>query len=216
MENDTAAFAAAELIPTAPSPEADSETEQQLTDSINQLWSVHIQAQSIIKKTKGELAAIRNNLAERLHTMKTLLARPGRGGQWTSFLSQHGIPRTSADRLVTSHDKLLSADGNGTSGAIKELSCEEIDQAAKSVWSRLHTKLASHQAKYEFFSKLLIASGAPYETFGDGILILLDPPPAQEATAVALAAPDDLVPTAAHTESNPLPPADASLSGMSL
>jgi len=41
-----------ELIPTSISPNVDSATEQQLTDAITEPWSVHVQAQSIVKKQK--------------------------------------------------------------------------------------------------------------------------------------------------------------------
>jgi hypothetical protein len=187
MQNDTAVITGTELIPTAISTDTDSDTEKTLTDAITELWSVHVQAQSIVRKTKGELKAVRHNLAEHLFTMKLLLARPGRGGQWSSFLSQHNIPRTSADRLVSAHERFLSVDGNRTAGATKELSDEEIAQVAKTTWARLRNKLGTHQALYQFFSRLIVESGIPYDTFDDGILILLDPVQAPEAPAAATA-----------------------------
>jgi hypothetical protein len=94
----------------------------------------------------------------------------------------HGIPRTTADRLVARHEKLIGQNGNGTDGAIKALTNEEIDQAAKATWSKLQGKLGTHQAKYRFFSRLIVESGTPFEQFDDGVLILI-PPPAQEAAA---------------------------------
>jgi hypothetical protein len=191
METDTAVLTSTEVIPTAISPEASSEAEQALTTAISELWSVHVQAQSIVRKTKEELKIVRDNLASRLYEMKLLLARPGRAGQWTSFLSERGIPRTSADRLVIAHEKSIGQDGNGTDGAIKELTNEEIDQAAKSVWARVGKKLGTHQAKYRFFSKLIIESGAPFEEFDDGVLLLL-PVLVQEATAAATAPAGDV------------------------
>jgi hypothetical protein len=186
MQYDTAVINGTELVPTATSHVADSETEQHLAATITELWNVHARAQTIVKKTKDELKAVRDSLAERLYTMKLLLARPGRGGQWFSFLTEHAIPRTTADRLASSHEKSLGLDGNRTSGATK-LTDEEIDQVAKSVWARLQTKLASHRAIYHFFSRLIIASGIPYEMFDDGILILLDPVQAPEAPAAVSA-----------------------------
>ena len=191
MENDTAVIAATELIPTAPAPEAEAETEEQLTVAIDELWTIHAQAQSIVKRTKEELKAVRNNLAARLYEMKLLLARPGRNGQWSSFLVEHGIARTSADRLVARHEKSISLDENGTAGAITELTNEEIDHVAKSVWSRVKKSLATHQAKYRFFSKLIIESGAPFEEFDDGVLLLL-PVLVQEATDAATAPAGDV------------------------
>ena len=167
------------VIPTLAPTDVDSATEQELAHAITELWSVHVQAQQIVKKTKADLKAIRTNLAEHLYSMKLLLARPGRGGQWSGFLSQHGISRTSADRLVSSHEKSLNPDGISTNGAITD---EEIKKIAQSVWSRLQKQLVCHREIYQFFSKLIVESHVPYETFDDGVLILL-PLSAQEAPA---------------------------------
>ena len=158
-----------ELIPTSISPNVDSATEQQLTDAITEPWSVHVQAQSIVKKTKADLKAVRTNLAAHLHTMKLLLAKPGRAGGWSSFLIQHNISRTSADRLCAFHEKSLNPAGNGTSGATTD---EEIEKMAQSVWARLEKKLKGHREKYLFFTRVITESAIPTEEYDDGILLL--------------------------------------------
>ncbi|MFZ1005874.1 MAG: hypothetical protein WAN65_03495 [Candidatus Sulfotelmatobacter sp.] len=190
MEIDTAVITTTALIPTAISSEIEAETEQQIAATITELWTIHTQVKISVKRTKKELAAVRSNLAERLHSMKQLLARPGRAGQWSGFLAERGISRTSADRLVSSHEKLIGVDGNGTAGAIKELTPEKMKQLAKSTWSKVRKNLETHRAMYEFFSQLIIESGVAHEDFDDGILVLLDPPPALEAAAGAEVVPD--------------------------
>ena len=55
MEIDTAVITTTALIPTAISSEIEAETEQQLAATITELWSVHVQAKSIVKRTKEEL-----------------------------------------------------------------------------------------------------------------------------------------------------------------
>jgi hypothetical protein len=157
------------VIPTTISPEADSVSEQELTNAITELWSIHVQAQTIVRKKKDELKLVRTNLAERLYTMKALLAKPGRGGQWSSFLIQHGISRTSADRLVTFHEKSINPDGNSTSGAITD---EEIAKLAESVWAKLEKRLKGHSEKYLFFSRLIMESSTKSEEYEDGILLI--------------------------------------------
>jgi hypothetical protein len=169
------------VIPPAISPEADSATEQQLADAITELWSVHVQAQSIVKKTKADLKAVRTNLAAHLHTMKLLLAKPGRAGGWSSFLSQHNISRTSADRLCAFHEKSLNPAGNGASGAIPD---EEIKKMAQSVWARLEKKLKGQREKHLFFASMITESGIPTEEYDDGVLILI-PEPAPEPSVPA-------------------------------
>jgi hypothetical protein len=96
------------LIPRAVQPEQlDAEAERKLTTDINDLWSVHIQAQNTVAATNDELKVIRQHLGERLHEMKLLLARPGRNGQCSPFLQGQGIPRSTADRLVAGHERSL-------------------------------------------------------------------------------------------------------------
>lgn len=184
--------------------------EAQLADDIRELWQVHTLAQTSLHKTREEFRLIRSNLAERLYEIKAVLSCPGRAGQWSSFLTSKGIPRTTGDRLVASHEKSISQNGNGTSGATKKLSDDGIAQVAKTTWARLGKKLGTHEAIYQFLSKLIIESGIPFETFDDGILILL-PVTAQEPTA-ATAPVEDVVPTTTHTESTPTPADGALLS----
>ncbi len=145
------------VIPTTSEPIL--EDEQKLTNQIIELWSVHVEGQSVLRRTKDELVAVRRRLAESLHMMKQILARPGRGGQWSSFLTERGIARTTADRLVAGHTKSRNANGNGTSGAISELTDEEIAELAKAVWSKLRKKLGNDRAAYVFLGRLAAESG---------------------------------------------------------
>jgi len=59
--------------------------ETRLAKEIEQLWSVHSQTQTALGRTKGELRAIRLELGRGLYEMKSLLACPGRAGQWSKF-----------------------------------------------------------------------------------------------------------------------------------
>jgi len=163
-----------EFIPTANSPEADSETEQILAAAITDLWSFHVQAQTIARKTNEELKAIRRNLGERLHAMKRLLARPGRAGQWTSFLNQHGIPRTTADRLVSSHAKSLAPDTNSTAGEIREPSDVEISKLFTAIWPRCEKVLTTPKSQYDLLRCFISRSGLAHE-WQDHYIIVCEP-----------------------------------------
>jgi len=48
----------------------ESEEERRLVGEIVELWEVHVQAKSVVKKTKEELKSIRERLSERLHQNK--------------------------------------------------------------------------------------------------------------------------------------------------
>jgi len=105
--------------------------EAQLAKDIGDLWAVHAQSQSLLGKTRDELKIVRANLAERLYELKSVLSCPGRSGQWSGFLASEKIPRTTADRLVSLHEKSINVDGNRTDGATKKLSDDGIAQVAK-------------------------------------------------------------------------------------
>lgn len=56
------------LVPTAVhSAQLGAEAQRKLATDINDLWSMHIQAQNTVATTKDELKVIRQRLGERLH-----------------------------------------------------------------------------------------------------------------------------------------------------
>jgi hypothetical protein len=151
------------LIATAvPSAQPDTEAERKLTTDINYLWSVHVQAQNTVATTKDELKVIRQRLGERLHEMKLLLARPGRNGQWSSFLQQQGIPRSTADRLVAGHERSRAPETNCVSDAIHEPTEQDIQKLFTSVWPRLAKTLTTPESVYDFVRCILTRADTPH------------------------------------------------------
>lgn len=176
--------------PTVRGTDATTETEQRLTTEITELWAVHTDVQSAVNRTQQELKAIRQSLGERLYSMKQLLAKPGCKGEWTSFLSTHGISRTTADRLCASHEKSLGGE-NGTIGAVRELTDDEIVELAKATWKKLEKKLGSKRVVYSFLGRLIAESGLSNFKFNRGDqrgLALVNPD--ADSTAQATAATD--------------------------
>ena len=107
-----ASVTADEEPPVASTPE-----EVQLTKEIDQLWTAHSQAQGALQKnrevtakSRENAAKIRADLAGRLNKLKALLSRPGRGGRWSSFLTDQQIPRSTADSLVRAYKKTLNSE----------------------------------------------------------------------------------------------------------
>jgi hypothetical protein len=93
--------------------------EPQLVGEIADLWRIHGQTQGTLKKSREEIKRIRADLSERLHQLKAVLSRPGRGGAWSSFLGAQKIPRSTADRLVRGHEKMIAVkEGNCTTEQI--------------------------------------------------------------------------------------------------
>jgi hypothetical protein len=137
-------------------PAEERESEVSLSKEIVALWSTHQDGKASAKRTREDLKAIRSDLGERLHAMKALLARTGRGGQWASYLRQHRIPRTTADRCVRDHEENLNPGSKkGTSGAISEPTEADVTKFFERLLPRLRSALATQQAVFDFVCHLL-------------------------------------------------------------
>ncbi len=86
--------------------------------------------------------------------MKQMLAKPGRGGQWSSFLEERQIPRATADRLVARHLRSLDPDANRLSEPVSEPTEEEVQRLFIAVWPKLRRTLRSQQSLDLFIALL--------------------------------------------------------------
>jgi hypothetical protein len=156
--------------PTTVQPD-EATMETQLAAEIKTLWSDHVRLSASRKVTSQELRQLRARLAERLHEMKSLLARPGRGGQWRSWLRERKIPRSTADRLVARYAEALGGDGNVLSGAISEPTAPTAEKLAMSVWSSLKKVLVTCGSVVQFIGGFAQVSGVPHEWREEGLMI---------------------------------------------
>ena len=133
-----------------------------------------------IKNETQKFRSLRDELGRHLSEMKQVLARPGRGGQWSSFLKEHKIPRATADRLVQKYERSPNPNVNRLIESIPEPTEEEIQKLFNAVWPRLRRVLTTPSSVYHFVSALASASEDPcFEVREDGILI---PKPSAENT----------------------------------
>ncbi len=161
----------AEAQPGTTQPD-DGANETQPTQEISDLWSDHVRLSANHKTTAKELRQIRASLAERLAAMKSLLSRPGRGGQWRGWLRQRGIPRSTADRLVARHaETLCSHDENVLSGAISEPAKPTAEKLAETVWPSLRKVLTTGESVVEFIGCFAKVSGVAHEWREEGLMI---------------------------------------------
>jgi len=149
---NTDAVNATESLATDFPPQADSQKE--LGETITNLWSAHVNAKNAARATNEELGRIRAKLGEQLSEMKQILAKPGRGGQWSSFLMERGIPRASADRLVARYQRSLDPNANRLTEADSEPTEEEVQRLFIAVWPKLRRTLRSQQSVLLFVDLL--------------------------------------------------------------
>jgi hypothetical protein len=158
-------------IPSNIPPEA-APTERSLTADITELWAVHVQAQTVAKKTNGELKAIRQRLGESLYQMKQLLARPGRAGQWRSFLAARGIPRSNGDRYVREYSKSIAPTQScSTEASFHEPTEAELGSLFAAIWPKLERRLTTSRARYDFVRCIAFRSGLKYDWQDNGLFI---------------------------------------------
>jgi len=121
--------------------------------------------------------------------MKQILARPGRGGLWSSWLKARGIPRATADRLVANYERSLHPDSNCLTESISEPSEEEIQTLLEKIAPKLRRVLRTPASAYRFI-ELLASSfeGLDRRNTEEGFRIVK---PCQEAAAEVEPAPTE-------------------------
>jgi hypothetical protein len=161
-----------ETTPTAPTaqvPTIIDSAETQLANEIGDLWQVHTEAQTSLHKTRYELKLIRANLSRRLHELKFVLSRPGRGGAWSSFLEGQKIPRSTADRLVRGHERSLVTEDriNCASEQITEPTEITVQRYMQGLWPRLSRFLATPESVELFIAALRETAAKSFAANGE-------------------------------------------------
>jgi hypothetical protein len=183
VENTIIQEPEAEAQPGTAQPD-DTAIETQLTQEISDLWGNHVRLSADCNATAKELRQIRATLAERLAAMKSLLSRPGRGGQWRSWLRERGIPRSTADRLASRHAETLGTADNVPTEAISDAGEDKVERLCAAMWPRLAKTLKDDSAVYAFICRLAAISEIGCELSDRGLLVL------RPALDVAVAAMD--------------------------
>jgi hypothetical protein len=206
MQDSIAENTSTELVATAALPE--TETQQKLADEIAELWATHVEAQTVVNKTKTELKAIRQRLGERLYEMKQILARPGRNGQWSPWLKQQKISRATADRLVQRFGANLPG-CESTHESIPGPSKETAEKLAKSVWQRFGKLLTTDESVILFIDRIAELSGVGHERREEGLMIFSPVHKVADGVIGTDAAAEIACPTPQPAESGEANPADA-------
>ena len=138
-----------------PEPEPPAQDETALTEQIAQLWRLHADYKGSIKNQTENLRSLRSELGKKLSEMKQLLARPGCAGGWSAYLREHRIPRATADRLVTKHERSLNPNGNRLTESITEPTESEIQNLFDKIAPKLRRVSPTPASAYRFVELLL-------------------------------------------------------------
>jgi hypothetical protein len=145
-------------------PTASDCDEPQLLGEISDLWQIHAQTQGTLKKSREDIKRIRADLSERLHQLKAVLSRPGRGGAWSSFLGAQKIPRSTADRLVRGHEKTIAVkEGNCTTEQISEPDEVVVRRYCRGLWPKLSKLLTNTDLMEIFVAELRLIAKSTFD-----------------------------------------------------
>lgn len=173
-------FADCITIPTTNRPSTDvaapnctpvePEAEFTLSNQIDQLWARHAEVNSTKKASAAELRVLRQELSERLYSMKSLLCSTGRNSRWRGWLRERAIPRSTADRLVSRYAELLGDSANILGGDIS--SEKTLERLLNNTLKRLSDSLNDNGAKYRFLRSLVERLGLQVEDDDWGFAVL--------------------------------------------
>lgn len=130
--------------------------EEALAYEIAALWSAQRDHAAAVRRTRQELKALRRDLGQRLHAMKSLLAQTGRAGRWASYPREHQIPRATADRLVQRHeDSLTPVHEKRLTGAISLSPEQQAEAYFQELRPRLLKMLTTQEAAFNFVCEMV-------------------------------------------------------------
>jgi len=143
-------------------------------------WHHREQSRRLKDLHEREMLEFDATLAELLFRRKQMLCRLGRNGQWSLWLRQQRISRSTADRLVAQYA--------ATHGLNDELQHRDISEpleanvclAAGRVFKRLKNMLNTPRSRMTFISCLADLSGLGVELKADGSMLLSLSPPDDE------------------------------------
>lgn len=168
----------------------DAATETKLTAEICDLWSQQRVLNGTRKTTARELRLVRGRLGEKLYKMKSLLSRPGRGGEWRGWLREQGIARSSADRWVSRYaESLTNEAGNVLNEAIND-GADAVEKLVHSLLPRLKRTLPDTQSVFKFIAAIGATFGLQPEITEDCIMVSQPKPDQSEPATSAADVPD--------------------------
>lgn len=126
--------------------QTESDSETRLTEEIRLLWAAHQESRTASKQSKDQLKAVRDQLAEKLHAMKSLLVRTGRGSGWAAYLRSQKLARATADRYVLRHEATLNPPlEKRLTEAVSEPTEDDIRRLVRSLLPRLRRVLTTRE-----------------------------------------------------------------------
>jgi hypothetical protein len=140
-------------------------------------WHQRKSLQREMSVQQAKLSKMDGVLSGLLFEQKKRLSRLGRNGGWSKWLSQHKIPRSTADRLVMEHVEFFGLQHELPQRERVEPLEGNISQAAYRVSDRHEQMLKTPRSRMMFMSCLADRFGLGVDFGEDGSVRLSTPPP---------------------------------------
>lgn len=148
------------------------ENETVLTAEILRLWEIYRASKNSVKDENHRLRIARHDLSRLLFQMKQALAKPGRNGEWSSWLREKGIPRATGDRLAQKYERSLNPVSNCINESISAPTEADTQKILRTVLPKLRHVLQTPQRAYHFIDLLTSAcEGIDRQVTDAGIFI---------------------------------------------
>ena len=144
-------------------------------------WFHREQSRRLMNLHETEMLEFDAVLAELLFRKKQMLCRLGRNGQWSSWLRQQRIQRSTADRLVAQY-----AESHGLTEDLRHREIAEplegnVCSAARRACKRLKNMLSTPRSRLMFLTCLADSFGLGVDFNEDGsVRLSLSPPVSEE------------------------------------
>jgi hypothetical protein len=132
---------------------------------------------------EGEMLEFDATLGELLYRRKQMLCRLGRNGQWSLWLRQQGMSRSTADRLVTQYAESYGLTDELRHREITEPLEGNVCLAASRASKRLKNMLKTPRSRMTFIKVLADVFGLGIE-YGETDSVRLTMPPPLDATSI--------------------------------
>jgi len=135
-------------------------------------WFHREQSRRLMNMHEAKMLEFDETLGELLYRRKQMLCQPGRNGQWSLWLRQQNIQRSTADRLVAQYAASYGLTDELRHRNIAAPLEANVCLAASRVCKRLKNTLRSPRSRMMFINSLANRFGLGVDFVGDGYVHL--------------------------------------------
>ena len=154
--------------------------DQYVAGEVVNRWHHREQSRRLKDLHEREMLEFDATLGELLFRRKQMLCRLGRNGQWSLWLRQQRISRSTADRLVAQYAASYGLTDELHQRNIAEPLEGNVCSAAQRTYKRLKNMLSTPRSRLMFLTCLADSFGLGVDSELDGSVRLSTPPPVGE------------------------------------